>query len=173
MFEQIFRKRCYIERHRSGPHAEERVRYLAHIQEEGRTPKELHRVAGLLFPISRYVDVSQCDITSEQLDAAAEKWLDGRLRHRTSARQYGKQSFLCIANRWLRFLGRLQEPVSAEAFGPQVAVYVEYLTQQRGLARATIESKLTHLQPFLRWLPVLDLHEVTPEHFPDYLRTET
>jgi hypothetical protein len=121
MFEQIFRKRCHIECHRNGPCTEERVRYLIHLQEEGRTPKEVRRVAGLLLPISRYVDVSQSDITSAQLDAVAEKWLNGRLRHRTSARQYGKRSFLCVADRWLRFLGRLQEPVKPEAFGPQLA----------------------------------------------------
>ncbi len=172
MFEQLFRKRCHIECHRNGPCPEERVRYLTHLQEEGRTEKEMRRVAGLLLPISRYVDVSQNDITSEQLAAAAEKWLNGRLRHRTSPRQFGKQSFLCVANRWLRFLGRLKEPVRAEAFGPQVAVYVEYSTQQRGLTSATIESKLNHLQPFLLWLPVHDLREVTPEHFSDYLRLE-
>src|SRR5580698_9195216 len=169
MFEQIFRKWCHIERHRSGPHAEERVSYLIHIQEEGRTPEELHRVAGLLLYVARHVDISRGSITAAQLDVAVEAWLDCRHpRWMASGRQYGKQSFLCVANRWLRFLGRLQEPVMAEAFGPEVAVYVEYSTQQRGLTPATIESKLKHLRPFLLWLPVHDLREVTPEHFSDY-----
>ncbi|MHB1713056.1 MAG: tyrosine-type recombinase/integrase [Acidimicrobiales bacterium] len=171
MFEQIIRKRRHIEYHRSGPHAEERVSYLLHIQEEGRTLRELRRVAGLLLCIARRVDISQGNITAAQLDAAAESWLDCRHpRYRT--RTSGKRCFLREANRWLRFLGRLQEPVKAEAFGPQVAAYVAYSTQERGLAPATIESKLKFLQPFLLWLPVHDLRDATPEHFSDYLRVE-
>lgn len=171
MFEQIFRRRWHIERHRSGPHAEERVRYLIHIQEQGCTPRELHRVAGLLLYVARHVDISQEGITTAQLDAAAEAWLGCRHpRWMASGREYGKQSFLCVARRWLRFLGRLQEPMRAVAFSPQVAAYVTYCTEERGFSPETIESKLNCLRPFLLWLPVHDLCEVTPEHLSDYLR---
>jgi hypothetical protein len=73
MFETLF---CYprvLARHRAGPAAEERDRFLAHQAQVGAAPKSLLRLASELLLVARRIDVSgPTVITPREIEAAAD-----------------------------------------------------------------------------------------------------
>ena len=75
MFETLF---CYprvLARHRAGPAAEERDRFLAHQAQVGAAPESLLRLASELLLVARRIDGSGTTvITPREIEAAADGW---------------------------------------------------------------------------------------------------
>jgi len=110
MFETLF---CYprvLARHRTGPSAEERDRFLAHHAQVGATPKSLLRLASELLLVARRIDVSgPTAITPLEIEAAADGWVRHQRRHRrVRDPKFCRQRFVQVATDWLHFLDRLQ-----------------------------------------------------------------
>ncbi len=112
MFEEFFQRPYHLARHRAGPYAEERQRYLSHLKEEGRASITLKHTAGLLLSIARHISANRDAVTPAQVECAAENWLHSQPRtYRSSKGRYkAKTTFMFHARSWLRFLRHLHEP---------------------------------------------------------------
>lgn len=155
MFETLF---CYprvLARHRTGPSAEERDRFLAHHAQVGATPKSLLRLASELLLVARRIDVSgPTAITPLEIEAAADGWVRHQRRHRrVRDPKFYRQRFVQVATDWLHFLDRLQatqEQPGADA--DLVDEFANYMRLERGLSSRTIHNRCWHVQAFLDWL---------------------
>ena len=155
MFETLF---CYprvLARHRTGPSAEERDRFLAHHAQVGATPKSLLRLASELLLVARRIDVSGPTVISpREIEAAADGWVHHQRRHhRVRDPKFCRQRFVQVATDWLRFLDRLQatqEQPGADA--DLVDEFANYMRLERGLSSRTIHNRCWHVQAFLDWL---------------------
>lgn len=152
MFETLFRYPSVLARHREGPAAEERRRFLLHRANEGAAPATLLRTARELLVIAKNIDITISGSVSRQdLEAAASKWARRQQRrHRTHGPRWSRELFLQVGTSWLRFLGRLQK--TAVPPSPLITDFVQYMRAERGLAEATIRNRCWHVQQFLEWL---------------------
>ena len=155
MFETLF---CYprvLARHRAGPSAEERDRFLAHHAQAGAAPESLLRLASELLLVARRIDVSGPTVISpREIEAAADGWVRHQRRHhRVRDPKFCRQRFVQVATDWLRFLDRLQatqEQPGADA--DLVDEFANYMRMERGLSSRTIHNRCWHVQAFLDWL---------------------
>jgi len=155
MFETLF---CYprvLARHRAGPSAEERDRFLAHHAQVGAAPKSLLRLASELLLVARRIDVSgPTVIAPREIEAAADGWVRHQRRHhRVRDPKFCRQRFVQVATDWLHFLDRLQatqEQPGADA--DLVDEFANYMRLERGLSSRTIHNRCWHVQAFLDWL---------------------
>jgi site-specific recombinase XerD len=169
MFEQILSYSAHINRHRNGPYAGERERYLALLVAEGRSRSVLRAVTALLYRISERLPLCDDSITPFQIEAAARQWAatrrgSERYRHNVEA------WFVFHATSWLRFLGRLQEETSEHPFEAELAAFLHFEEHERGLASATLVREEDCLRGFLHWVATeaRTLHEITPDDISRY-----
>lgn len=115
MFELLFKYPAVLARHREGPSAEDRDKFLQHCADQGMARGTLLRVARELLVIARHVNVgAQEPVTPLQIEAAAGCWGDlQRRRGRSTGPRWSSELFVRTATNWLRFLGRLaaSEPI--------------------------------------------------------------
>src|SRR3954468_24109230 len=115
MFDQLFERPHALARQRAGPLAEERLRYLGHLADQGMARKTLRVVACYLLVVADYLRLADRQseaISHAELEQKATLWAErpptppeGKQRLRSRAR------FLWHARQWLQFLGRLQQPI--------------------------------------------------------------
>ena len=151
MFNQLFTCPRTIERHRAAPLVEERRNYLVHCADQGHTKSSLRQIARYLLVFVEYLPLTTTAvIDSEQVQAAAERWLDDQ--HRLPARTnhwYGKSHFIADAQRWLDFLGRLQRPDGPHRPAiPMIEEYVDHMAREQGLSPYTIRVRRWYLEQF-------------------------
>ena len=152
MFHQLFQCPRTIARHQTGPLLAERLAYLAHCAEQGRTQSSLRLIAQHLLVFVDYLPLTTDDeIDLEQVQAAADQWIT---RHPPPAHitnyYYGRMRFISDARQWLSFLGRLRPRVAIpRAYTPMIEDYTHYMTQEQGLSLQTIRSRRWHLEQFL------------------------
>src|SRR6185437_16256819 len=115
MFEKILSRRFHLNRHRSGPYAEERERYLTLLMEEGRSRSILKAVTSLLYCMAERLPLDRATVTPTQIEAAARQWSTTR-GGCESYRHNMERWFVFHATNWMRMLGRLQEQPSKQAF---------------------------------------------------------
>lgn len=170
MFDVLFTRPHAIARHRSGPLAEERRRYLAHCAEQGMAVPTLLVLAHYLLTITKYLKLGKRGnelISMAEVEAAATRWA-GR-RHRPPKMQtkfFAQRRFVRHAGRWLRFIGRLEEPVPAQrAYAERVAAFAEF-QMEKGLSAQTISSRGRLVQAVLDRLSEgkVRMETMTPVH---------
>ena len=112
MFEELFERPHTIAKYQSAPLYEDRARYLTHVAATGARHRTLYRIANYQLKLVRLVDLWEGEtVTVSRITAVAEAWshsegYSGSQRARSAARR----DFLGHALRWLRFLGRVEEP---------------------------------------------------------------
>lgn len=169
MFERILFRRSNLSRHRNGPYAKERERYLTLMMEEGRSLPTLRQIANLLYHMAEQLPLNLPSITHTQIEAAARQWSTTLVRCRSS-RHRMETKFVFHATHWLCMLGRLQQPVSQLPFITEQNAFLHFEQHERGLADASLMTHKTHLRPFLNWAAdqVKTLREITPEDISHY-----
>ena len=108
MFERILFRRSNLSRHRNGPYAKERERYLTLLMEEGRSMPTLRQIANLLYHMAEQLPLSLPSVTPTQIEAAARQWSATLVRCRIS-RHRMETKFVFHATNWLRMLGSFTE----------------------------------------------------------------
>lgn len=168
MFELLFSRPYAIARHRNGPLAEERRRYLSDCAEHGVKVPTLKVVAHYLLAITKYLRLGKrCNelISLAEVQAAAARWASRRPRPaKMQTEFYAQRRFVRHARRWLRFMGRLQLPgVAPHWCVEQVTAFAEF-QKERGLSLQTIDGRCRVVQKFLDRLcgDGTSLKEVTP-----------
>jgi site-specific recombinase XerD len=154
MLEELFVYPAVLARHKNAPFLEERNRYIAHRKKEGCAHETLLRTARELFRIVQVLDIPPTSqITPEQIRGAADRWAQYQCR-RGHARtlRWPRELFIQTATQWLRFLGRLDEPIAEPPlFGGLIEDFIKWMESERGLSLTTIRNYCWHVKKFLRW----------------------
>ena len=160
MFEELFILPSKIERYRSAPLAEHRLRYLRHLKETGARRSTLQQVASEQLSVVCLLDLREGDrVSISQVEAAATKWSrpGGRQCNRTALPK-ARTRFVNHATRWLRFLGWLDEPeVARHPHSAEVAAYEAWMRSERGLSEATIHDRCVAAYQLFDWLAASDV----------------
>ena len=168
MFEQILSRPADLNRHRNGPYAAEREHYLALLMAEGRSRSVLCCLTGLLYrmakhlPLDRHLTLSDIKTVARQW-AATGRWAE---KNRHTAEAY----FTFHAIKWLRSLGRLQEPASQRRFAQELDAFLRFEEQERDLALASLVRENSCLRSFFHWAAgeVETLNKITPDDISRY-----
>ena len=155
MFEQFVKRPFHLALYRTGPYAEERSRFLTHLVHEGRCLGRLKVLNWLLLEVAKYVDLrGSGTYTIDVLMTAAQNWQKIRHSRSKSERQarIAMLDFVFVASSWLRFLGRFQEEREELPYGEFLGEFFAFLSEERGLADATIRGNKHSLKLFLSWL---------------------
>jgi site-specific recombinase XerD len=154
MFHQLFTRPYDIARHRNGPLAEERSRYLAHCAEQQMSRVTLRGIAYYTLAVAKALRLAERPgkvITRTEIEAAADGWV--RRQSRAPRKPRSRREWVRFtgqALRWLRFLGRLQIPAAvSQPYADQVAQFTDYLLRQRGLSPRTVAYSRGVIQGFL------------------------
>jgi integrase/recombinase XerD len=152
MFESLFQYPTVLARHRDGPAADERRRFLLHRAKEGAARDTLLRIARELLVIAEHINVTTAKaIGRHALEVAADKWArHQQRRHHSHGPRWSRELFLHVGTDWLRFLGLWQEPEPAPSpFADLIQDFVHYMREERGLSEITIRGRCWHVQKFL------------------------
>jgi hypothetical protein len=89
-------------------------------------------------------------ISSEQIEAAADRWADRQPRQRkTKDFQKARMRFRCVATRWLRFLGSLDMPEFPTSPYAYHVRELPTLWKGKGLSANTIKTECFYVEKFL------------------------
>ncbi len=166
MFEILFRRQRDFLRHRIGPLALERERYIHHCGDHGATDREQRKRARCLLWLSKRMAPSD----RQGVNAA-------RLRRIVYRRPAPGPSmamvFVEFGRPWLKFLGWWREqkdPVPSVHFAQQ---YVTWMRDERGLSPVTISVRRRRIENFLRWCGKTDrdFSSLRPEDLDAYFAT--
>ena len=155
MFEELFERPHTIAKYQSAPLYEDRVRYLAHVAVAGARRRTLHRIANYQLKLVHLVDLWEGEtVTVSRIATLAETWShrEGYFGNQR-ARSAVCRNFLGHALRWLRFLGRVEEP--AEPCHPHadaIEAFAAWMRDERGLSEGTIRGRCQAVADFLNGL---------------------
>jgi integrase/recombinase XerD len=174
MFAALFKYPKHVARHRDGPAADARARYLIHCANYGAARSTLAGLASRLLTIARHIDVSPGrTITLREVQVAGQCWARRRRRRRHLRGQRSpSQVFFQVATDWLRFLGCLEEPSDElSPFAAQLDDFSTYQYRERGLSPDTIQTQRRFLEDFL--IPLISkesLARITIHDIDSFLR---
>ena len=155
MFESLFKYAGVRARHREGPAAEARRRFLNHCSDQGMARATLLRMARELLVIAERLDIAAGKtIGPRAIEAAADRW--ARYQHRrrrVQSLRWSRDLFIQTATAWLRFLQLLEETQNRPcSFADRIADFAADMRNERGLSPVTIRHQCWHAERFLQWL---------------------
>ena len=114
----------------------------------------LQRYAQELLVIAERVDITAGTGLEAVIAEAADLWArEQHKRHRSHSLRWSRELFVNTATEWFQFLGHLEAPKpKAQPFAEQLADFVAYLRNERGLSPATVRGESWHAEDFLGWL---------------------
>lgn len=154
MLEKLFKYPAVFARHRNVPFYEERNRYLSYRAKEGYAHETLLCIARELLQVVQVLNIpSASGVTPEQIRAAGNRWARQQCRRgRAHTLRWPRELFVQVANEWLRFLGRLDEPVVEHpSFAGLIEDFTTWMESERGLSLITIRNYCWHVKKFLHW----------------------
>jgi site-specific recombinase XerD len=152
MFDQLFKRRHALARHRSGLLLDERLAFLTHLAERGCSLGTLRNTAHDLLAIAKSLGFA-------------------RRRHRTvthdeiKRKTASKPGLYPIAVRWLQFVSRLQQqPVAVNPYAKKIRAFADHMERDKGLSPATIRGRCWFVSRFLNRLKLKgsSLRKITP-----------
>lgn len=167
MFDTIFQLRPTLARHRQGPFAEERERYLQHFAAGGATALTLQQRA------SQILSVAEDMLPADRGQVSAARLLEIVLSHRPPPSPGTIPIRLNAARPWLKFLGWWKPIVRPVAFAEVLDEFERWMRDERGLTPCTIQQWRYRTGIFLNWLAESgrDLANLTPEGIDAYFVT--
>jgi integrase/recombinase XerD len=154
MFDRLFKNPQALARHRDGPLAEERCRFLAHCIEQRMSPMAVQNIARHTLIVAkalRLADRPNELISKNEIEAEAERW--ATRQPKSSKRRLfpqARRNFLGHGLRWLTFLGRLQPSVTVQRPCAQhIAQFTDYQLRERGLSPQTVAYHSRTIHKFL------------------------
>jgi len=175
MFEELFKYRAVIERHRNAPLVAERERYLRQRQQAGQTTETLIRIARELLCVATRLEMSSGAVTWEQISAVADTWaFEQQQKGRAKTDKWSRLLFVSVATDWCRFLGFLVDDSvvdQPEAFANELIHFADWLKSERGLSEHTIVHYTWYIRDLLRWSGMrgCQLCDIRPLHIDQYL----
>lgn len=145
----------YIARHEEAPLLLEREVFLEHLLRQGTSLAAARIVAWQLLNVIRLLKLTQLrDVCIEEIEEGAKKWT----RHQRSnpnirSYKHSGSCFIYVAKKWLHFAGMLKRPALPRMrFADEIADFAKWMTEEMGLAMATVRSRQQKTSLFLKWL---------------------
>lgn len=154
LFNKIFERRHALKSHVNAPLLEDRLKYLQYWSDNGATLSTLRHIAHHLLGIIDYLDLlKKKTITLKEIQKAADKWasrLEGNVfMRKQDFSRISMMRFKSVAIEWLDMLGRLKHPeIKSTTASKLIAQYVDYMDQERGLSKTTINRQICILKKF-------------------------
>lgn len=164
MFERLFRFPHALQPHLNSPMAEERRRFLCHREQEGYGRNGLRVLAYYLLACVEYLRLADRlgeSITRDEVERQAERWAarvsPAPNMRKIPGRRGSRIEFLRYACAWLKFMGRLQEPVRAPGqCTKQLDEFARFLRGEKGLNPRTVKDRCAAVERFLEQLVAKD-----------------
>ena len=151
MFERVFQLPKVLARHRDGPMAEERDRFLTHLADHGvgRLALRLHSrylLAGAKR--LRLADRPHEKIARNEVEQEGVRWARrSRKGFKRKGGNSARKCFVRCVTKWLQFMDRLQPRRTApHRFAEEIAAFAEHMQIEKSLAPQTIRSELSRLE---------------------------
>lgn len=150
MFETLFKRPTAVARHREGPWADARKRFLEACAQQGYSRSMLMKIAWVLLAVAHRIDIDHGKLTAYDIEVA----VDARMRfvrrsQPTKKAPWSRQLFVHFTSAWLRSLGCLEEPSPTQcAFGPEIEAFTRFMRDERGLSPVTITTRCDRLSWF-------------------------
>lgn len=152
MFDILFTRPHALARHRAAPYAESREAFLAKCSEQGYSHSSLQKMAWVLLVFSQHLDLFRSGrISRQEIEFAADQRIYLNRRPKLAAdSKSSRLLFIHAATAWLRFMGRLEEPLSEpKPFAGYVDSFANFMRNERGLSPATITFRRNQITNFL------------------------
>jgi hypothetical protein len=109
VFETLFKYPGVVARHRDGPCADLRERYLIHCAGQGLAQATLQHIANESLVIAGRLNlIGDRQISIAEIETAADEWSRHQQRlQRAGCSKWSRDRFIQTAVSWIRFLGRL------------------------------------------------------------------
>jgi len=154
LLEKIFEIPSFIARHRQALFLDERLRFLAHLSDQGLRRPDLQTVAAELLGIIRMLELKESGlVTAQDIRQAAQRWAERpRKGRQIKGTKSSRDHFVNIATKWFRFLGRLEQPPPVVApFASYLSDFALFMDKERGLSPESIRSHCWKTSQFLAW----------------------
>ncbi len=147
MFEGLVSTDWALARHRAGPFAEERARYLRHCATQGATPESLRAKARLILRVAERMSPDD----RGHVDASRlHKIVRGSACAATPASTTAA-TLVNAARPWLKYLDWWRAPEQPIPFAPTLDQFIAWMRDERGLSPCTIDQWRRRTATFLRW----------------------
>lgn len=140
-------------KHRLAPLFREREEFLAYLQGRGTGRSCLRVYSSRLNQVIRFLKLKRMrPVRPSEIAIAARLWAKYQGRFRClPAGPCSEPTFTWLANRWLRFHGKLVVPSRRFAFTDKLENYAESMESERRLSAVTIRGRIAQTTRFLRW----------------------
>jgi len=148
MFETLFSAGWALARHRSGPFATERERYLRHGADQGGARHSLRLKASSILWVAERMSPDD----SGQVDASRLREIVYESDRTGTLMPAARAKLVRCARLWLKYLGWWRERVEPIPFASALDRFVVWMRDERGLTPCTIEQWQARTAKFLIWL---------------------
>lgn len=154
MFDELFGHGYMVRRWRRAPLYCKRISFLQSLAHRNHARGTLKVTAYYLLGVVKCLPLARGQrVTRQEIRKAARRW--GR-RHRiagpAATTQSGMFHFIRVATAWFTFLGRLHNPPRmAGPFDVELADFVRWMREERGLAPGSITTLQRQVVRFLEW----------------------
>lgn len=169
MFSLLFKSQRTALLHQNGPLSEERLAYIANCTQLEMSLDSIRRLACYLLNIANWLRLKDRPgerISRSEIDAEAERWVSRKSKARSPMNAHRlRVKFKGHAIRWLTFADRLVPIITEERASTKlVALFTDYLCDERGLSAATIEYSRVTIQEFMNQIDAsgLQLETISP-----------
>ena len=139
MFEKLFRRPDTVEAYSSAPLADERLSFLHHLRASGARTVTLRHHACSQLRLIRLLELTEAQSVSVVRIEAAVRSAEGGSVFPGQASASVIRAFVGHAVRWMRFLGRLEEPEAVRhPHAAEFDAWVDWMRRDRGLSQATV-----------------------------------
>ena len=139
MFDNLFKCPDTIEAYSSAPLADERLSFLHHLRESGSGTTSLRHHACSQLRLVRLLELTDDQSVSVVRIEAAVRSAGGGSGFPRQASASVIKVFVADAVRWMRFLGRLEEPGAVRhSHAVELDVWVDWMRRDRGLSQTTV-----------------------------------
>ena len=147
MFETIVCTDWALARHRDGPLAEERERYLRHCADQGGTRESLRSKARAILRVAERMSPEDLG----HVDASKLREIACRSSCADTTAATTVATLVNCARPWLKYLDWWHEPVQLIPFASTLDEFVSWMQDERGLTACTIDQWRRQVASFLRW----------------------
>jgi len=148
MFNHLFKRPYYINRHAKAPFLKERLAYIQLHKERGCVIQTLRDTAQYLLRIIEFLQLkSNSTVTIEEIELAADKWARHKSKHPQKRRSFSpkaKELFAYHAIKWLKLIDRLALPEEHSSL--LIKLFERCGAIKRHLTAPLLKERLQYLQ---------------------------
>jgi integrase/recombinase XerD len=145
MFETLYRRSFTAQLQKSAAFAESRTNYLDHMNKQGLPRATIRGFARDIHCVAERLEMP----TAQRINIAGMKSLMIGWRRKCALRNTRGPASSLPRDHWLRFSGLFEEKAHSNRSAENLEQFTRYMRDDRGLAPATISSRLNTIEGFL------------------------